>query len=155
VIGVALAKGDKPELAVQKLTELGVDRVVLLAAARSVVQWDGPKAARNLERLRSVARSAAMQSRRVFLPVIDPVTTLAALAEQEPGLALAHPEGAPATPEVTALAVGPEGGWSDEELALVGPRVDLGPTTLRAETAAVAAGVLLTALRDGRIRPPG
>ncbi len=151
VIGVALAKGDKPELTVQKLTELGVDRIVLLAAARSVVQWDDHKAARNLERLRAVARAAAMQSRRAFLPVIDPVTTLAALAAEAPGFALAHPDGAPPTAAVTRLAVGPEGGWTDEELALVGQHVDLGPTTLRAETAALAAGVLLTALRDGRI----
>ena len=148
-VAFALTKGDKPELAVQKLTELGVDRIVPLAAERSVVQWDDAKAARNVERLRAVARAAAMQSRRAFLPVVDDVTAL----EQLAGIALAHPGGAPLDPSGTTIAVGPEGGWSDAELAAVGRHVDLGPTTLRAETAAVAAGVLLTALRDGRVRP--
>jgi 16S rRNA (uracil1498-N3)-methyltransferase len=154
VIGFALTKGDKPELAVQKLTELGVDRIVPLAADRSVVMWDDGKAARNLDRLRAVARAAAMQSRRAFLPLVDPVTTLRAFAAAEPGAALAHPGGAPVTDALASVAIGPEGGWSDEELAIVPARVDLGPTTLRAETAALTAGVLLTALRDGRIRPP-
>jgi 16S rRNA (uracil1498-N3)-methyltransferase len=148
-VAFALTKGDKPELAVQKLTELGVDRIVPVTAARSVVQWDHAKAARNVARLRAVARAAAMQSRRAFLPIVEDVTELAAL----PGVALAHLNGAPLDGSVTAIAVGPEGGWSDEELAGVARHVDLGPTTLRAETAAVAAGVLLTALRDGRVRP--
>jgi 16S rRNA (uracil1498-N3)-methyltransferase len=148
-VAFALTKGDKPELAVQKLTELGVDRIVPIAAARSVVHWDDAKAQRNVERLRAVARAAGMQSRRAFLPVVDGVTSLALLG----GVALAHPDGAPLDASVTAIAVGPEGGWSDEELASGSRHVDLGPTTLRAETAAVAAGVLLTALRDGRVRP--
>jgi 16S rRNA (uracil1498-N3)-methyltransferase len=146
-IAFALTKGDKPELAVQKLTELGVDRIVPLAAARSIVQWDDAKATRNVERLRAVARAAAMQSRRAFLPVVEDVTALAALD----GIALAHPDGGPLDGSVTGVAVGPEGGWTGEELAAVPHHVDLGPTTLRAETAALAAGVLLTALRDGRV----
>jgi len=148
-VAFALTKGDKPELAVQKLTELGVDRIVPLAADRSVVQWDAAKAARNLERLRAVARAAAMQSRRAFLPVLDEVTGLHALAE----IALAHPGGAPLDAAVTAVAVGPEVGWSEDELVTCPRHVDLGPTTLRAETAAVAAAVLLTALRDRRVLP--
>jgi 16S rRNA (uracil1498-N3)-methyltransferase len=67
------------------------------------------------------------------------------------GVALAHAPGARLDASVTTIAVGPEGGWSDEELDVISRHVDLGPTTLRAETAAMAAGVLLTALRDGRI----
>ncbi|HUR77310.1 MAG TPA: RsmE family RNA methyltransferase [Acidimicrobiales bacterium] len=152
VIAFALTKGDKPELVVQKLTELGVDRIVPLVSARSVVQWDPAKAARNVERLGAVARAAAMQSRRPFLPVVDSVTTLAELARQVPGLALAHPDSGPLGDDVAAVAIGPEGGWSEQESAAVPRHVDLGPTTLRAETAALAAGVLLTALRDGRFR---
>ena len=50
---------------------VGVDRIVLLSATRSVVRWEGERGARQIERLRSVARQAAMQSRRVRLPVID------------------------------------------------------------------------------------
>lgn len=152
VIGFALAKGDKPELIVQKLTELGVDRIVPLAAARSVVRWDDAKAARNVGRLDAVARAAAMQSRRAFLPVVDPVATLDAFIAGSPTAALAHPGDGAVTDDLCALAVGPEGGWTDAEASLTDRHVDLGPTTLRAETAALAAGVLLTALRDGRIR---
>jgi 16S rRNA (uracil1498-N3)-methyltransferase len=150
-VAFALTKGDKPELVVQKLTELGVDHIVPIAAARSVVQWDGAKAARNAERWRAVARAAAMQSRRAFLPVVEDVCALTDLT----GVALAHPDGAPLDASVTAVAVGPEGGWSDDELAQCTRLIDLGPTTLRAETAAVAAGVLLTALRDRRISSVG
>ena len=90
-IGFALTKGDKPELVVQKLTELGVDRIVPVDAGRSVVRWDDAKAARNVERLRAVARAAAMQARRAWLPDVDDVATLGELAAGMPGLALAHP----------------------------------------------------------------
>jgi 16S rRNA (uracil1498-N3)-methyltransferase len=146
-VGFALTKGDKPEFTVQKLTELGVDRIVPIAAARTVVQWDDAKAARNVERWRAVARAAAMQSRRVWLPVVDEVRPLGALA---PVPALAHPDGEPLTLRTPSVAVGPEGGWTDEELASAAALVDLGSTTLRAETAALAAAVLLTAQREQR-----
>lgn len=151
-VAFALTKGDKPEFVVQKLTELGVDRIVPLVAARSVVVWDAQKAARNGARLAAVARAAAMQSRRVFLPVIAPLTAFADFVATEPHAALAHPGGAALDTDARVVVVGPEGGWADEEAAAYRRHVDLGPTTLRAETAAVAAGVLLTALRDGRIR---
>lgn len=148
-VGFALTKGDKPELTVQKLTELGIDRIVPIAAARSVVQWDASKAARNVDRLRTVARAAAMQSRRAWLPEVAEVTTLGALTLD--GAALAHPDGSPLTLSTPTVLIGPEGGWDDAELGLVESHVDLGTTTLRAETAALAAGVLLAALRDQRI----
>src|SRR5829696_2621747 len=70
-VACSLTKGHKPELAVQKLTELGVDRVVLVEAARSVVLWDDAKTAAALTRLERVAREAAMQSRRARVPVVD------------------------------------------------------------------------------------
>src|SRR3954447_6567975 len=60
-IAFALVKGGRPELVVQKLTELGVARIVPFVAARSVVQWDGDKADRNAARLATVAREAGMQ----------------------------------------------------------------------------------------------
>ena len=72
-IGFALVKGERPELVVQKLTELGVDRIVPFAAERSVVRWSEDRAGAHVERLRRVAREASMQSRRCWLPeVIDP-----------------------------------------------------------------------------------
>jgi 16S rRNA (uracil1498-N3)-methyltransferase len=110
-----------------------------------VVSWDAAKAARNVERLRAVARAAAMQSRRAYLPVVDDVTPLAALAAD--GVALAHPDGDPLTLHTPTVLVGPEGGWDDTEVAAVATHVDLGPTTLRAETAAFAAAAILTNLR--------
>ena len=144
----ALVKGERPEWAVQKLTEVGVDRIVPFVASRSVVRWDGDKAARNAERLRRVAREAAMQSRRVWLPEVADVAPFAEIAAL-PGLALAEAGGAPPSLDHPAVAVGPEGGWGPEELAVGAPRVTLGPHVLRAETAAVVAGSLLVGLRSG------
>ena len=161
-IGFVPTKGDRPEWVVQKLTEQGVDRVVMVRSARSVVRWEHERAARAVERLRRVARLAAAQSRRAWLPSVEGVLPLAELAAElggvsAPGgsgpLALAQPGGAPPVSGTTALAVGPEGGWDESELGLADRLVGLGPRVLRAETAAVAAGYLLCALRDGVIAP--
>lgn len=151
-IGFALTKGDKPEFTVQKLCEVGVDRIVPIEAGRSIVKWDAAKKARNVERWRAVARAAAMQSRRVWLPEVTDVQPLVAVLGD--GVALGHPGGAALSLAHPTVLVGPEGGWTDDEAA-GRAHVDLGPTTLRAETAAVAAAVLLVALRDGRVGPPG
>jgi 16S rRNA (uracil1498-N3)-methyltransferase len=153
-VGFALTKGGRPEQVVQKLTELGVDRLVPLVTARSVVRWSAANAAGHLERLRRVAREAAMQSRLAYLPEVLALHDLAEVVDRWPHgeLAMAHPGGQPMSLEWHAVLVGPEGGWDPAELESGVPRVDLGPTRLRAETAAVAAGVLLTALRAGAIR---
>ena len=87
-----------------------------------------------------------MQSRRAFLPVVEDVTEFAEVARR-PGAALAASDGKGPTLAWPCLLVGPEGGWSGDESALPLPRVTLGPTVLRAETAAVAGAVLLAALR--------
>jgi 16S rRNA (uracil1498-N3)-methyltransferase len=150
-IAFALTKSDKPELTVQKLTELGVDRIVPFVAARSVVRWDDDKAARQLERLRRVAREAAMQCRRAHLPTVEPVSTFAAVAA-EPGAVLADAGGASPDRGSTTVLIGPEGGWSDEERAHGLPAVSLGDHVLRAETAAIAAATLASALRAGRVQ---
>lgn len=146
-VALTPVKGQRPEWAVQKLTELGVDAVWLLVAERSVVRWDGDRAGGHLARMQKVAREAAMQSRRCRLPEIRagvPVAEAAAV----PGAVLAHPGGAPPGLDRPVVLVGPEGGWSDAELA-GRSTVSLGPTVLRAETAAVVAGTLLTAARSG------
>jgi 16S rRNA (uracil1498-N3)-methyltransferase len=145
-------KGERPEWVVQKLTELGIDRVVVLSAARSVVRWDPRRAAAAIDRLRRVAAEAAAQARRVWLPEVAGVVGPDALDPDR--VAMAEPGGQPLTPSVTGVAVGPEGGWSPEELA--GFRtVGLATHVLRAETAAVAAGVLLAAQRAGTVSPHG
>jgi len=151
-VAFALVKGDRPELVVQKLTELGIDRIVPLRAERSVVRWDDDRARGALERLRTVARSAAMQSHRVRLPEVTPVADLAAVAALD-GAALADRGGRPPSLTHPTLVVGPEGGWAPAELALGLPRVALGGLVLRAETAAITAGALLAALRSGLVDP--
>jgi 16S rRNA (uracil1498-N3)-methyltransferase len=152
-VGFALTKGERPEWVVQKLTEAGVDRIVAFVAARSVVRWDDQKAAAQARRWRRVAREAAMQSRRSRLPVVDEVAPGAAtVAGTTGGVALAEPGGGPVSLERPTVLVGPEGGWTDEELGLGLPTVGLGPTVLRAETAALSAGLLLCALRAGVVR---
>jgi 16S rRNA (uracil1498-N3)-methyltransferase len=149
-VAFAPAKGDRPEWVVQKLTELGVDRLVVLAADRSVVRWEGPRAERSVSRLERVAAEAAAQSRRVFLPEVLGPQTLRQLAADAAGVALAERGGGPAPPGLSLLAVGPEGGWSDAERAVGLDTVGLGEHVLRAETAAVAAGVVLGAGRSSR-----
>ena len=70
----ALPKGDRAELSLELLTELGVDEIVPWSAQRSVVQWRGERAAKGLERWRRTVREAAKQSRRSWIPVVaDPV----------------------------------------------------------------------------------
>ncbi len=151
-VAFAPAKGDRPEWAVQKLTELGVDVIVPLRTARSVVRWDGDRGARAVERLRRVALEAAAQCRRPRLPVVTEVATLAEVAAVagEPPV-LAAPGGPPPRLGHAVVAVGPEGGWTPDELGAPYGRVGLGATVLRAETAAVAAGALLCALRTGTV----
>lgn len=142
-IGFALVKGDRPELVVQKLTELGVDRIVPFTAERSVVRWAGDRVVHHHQRLCRVAREAAMQSRRVRLPEILPPCAFAEAAAI-PGAVLADPGGAPLSGAHSVVLIGPEGGWSDQERAHGCPTVTLGEGILRAETAAITAAVLLT-----------
>lgn len=148
VVAFAPVKGSRPEWAVQKLTELGVDGIWLLVADRSVVRWEGERAEHHADRLGRVAREAAMQSRRCTLPVLRTGVAVPSVLDDPGGAALAHPGGRPPTLGAPVL-VGPEGGWSESELARGATTVGLGPTVLRAETAAVVAGTLLTALRAG------
>lgn len=146
-------KAERPEWVVQKLTELGVDRIVVLSAARSVVRWEPARARTVLERLRRVAAEATAQSRRVWLPEVTGVVGLESL--DRAGMALAEPGGPALGAGVTGIAVGPEGGWSREELASGWPIVGLATHVLRAETAAIAAGVLLGAQRAGTVARQG
>ena len=151
-MGIALTKGARLEVAVQKLTELGVERILPFTAVRSVVRWDADGARRRLRRLQRVAREASMQSRRLHLPQVEPVTDFAAVASL-PGAAMTEPGGVPPSLEHAILLIGPEGGWAPEELGQRLARVRLGPHVLRAETAAMAAGALLVGLRNRVVGP--
>lgn len=152
-VGFVPPKGDRPEWVVQKLTELGVDRIAFVRSVRAVVHWEAERATRALARLERVAREAAAQSRRVWLPELVGPMTLEQLAQLvAPGdLALAQPGGGPPRRSTTAVVVGPEGGWDEDELDGGNPLVGLGGGVLRAETAAVVAGSLLCALREGTV----
>jgi 16S rRNA (uracil1498-N3)-methyltransferase len=147
-VAFALVKGERPELVVQKLTELGVDRIVPFVAERSVVRWDPDKVARNTERLARVAREASMQSRRTWVPVVAPLASFAEVVSL-PGAAGTDRGGAAPTLERPTLLIGPEGGWTPGERAAMPALVGLGPGVLRAETAAITGAALLCALRSG------
>jgi 16S rRNA (uracil1498-N3)-methyltransferase len=154
-VGFALVKGERPELIVQKLTELGIDRIVAFPATRSVVRWDAARAQRHGQRLDRIAREASMQSRRCWIPEIVVASCFAeVVAASHPGaVALADRGGDAPSGAATTVLVGPEGGWTDEERASVPSRVGLGEHVLRVETAAIAAGVVLGAVRSGRLKP--
>jgi 16S rRNA (uracil1498-N3)-methyltransferase len=155
----ALPKGDRGELAVEVLTEVGVDRVVPWAASRSVAVWKGERAARSHAKWQATAREAAKQSRRSWLPTVAPLATTAELAPlvAEADLALvlhedaALPLGALEVPESgrIVLVVGPEGGISPDELEVLSDAgahvVRLGAEVLRTSTAGVVAVAALLA----------
>lgn len=141
-VGFALTKGTKPDLVVQKLTEIGMSTIVPVVSERVIVRWDEPKAVRNLERLRRVAREAAMQSRRVWLPAIEALTALDAVRASA---VLADRAGQEIAPTHTMVLVGPEGGWTDAERRRR-DAVRLGDHVLRSETAAIVAATRLAAV---------
>jgi len=153
-IALAPAKGDRPDWAVQKMTELGADRIMVFSAARSVVRWEGERASSHLARLRRICREASMQCRRLWLPVVEEVKSFASLVAR-PGATLAVAGGEAPTLERPLVLIGPPGGWTDEELEALPATVGLGPNILRSETAAVTAAALLAALRIGLVSPSG
>ncbi|PZS12751.1 MAG: 16S rRNA (uracil(1498)-N(3))-methyltransferase [Pseudonocardiales bacterium] len=161
VVVQALPKGDRGELAVEMLTELGVDEVVPWAASRSIAQWRDVRGAKALDRWRRTAREAAKQSRRVLVPSITELATTVQVADRlrdATGLVLHEnadqPLAGAALPAAgsVVLVVGPEGGISDDELAVfaaAGARaVRLGAPVLRTSTAGVAALAALSLRLD-------
>lgn len=149
-VAVAAPKGDRLDWLVAKATEIGVDRIVMVDAVRSVVKLRAERAPRQLERLRRIASEAAMQSRQVWLPVIDgPVPAASLLADEQ--VVVAEPGGRRMGAGDMTVAIGPEGGWALEELAGVddGRRVSLAGNVLRVETAAIAAALAMVWHRDG------
>ena len=166
VVIQAIPKGDRAELAVETMTEVGVDVIVPWAAERCVAVWRGERAGKGVARWRSTAVAAAKQSRRAWFPEVTPVASTADAASRVRGarLALLLDPGAPESLAALAasagdgagigevvLIVGPEGGVAPGEAGLlagagaIGAR--LGPTVLRASTAgAVGAALVLSGL---------
>lgn len=159
----ALAKGDRGELAVEMMTEVGVDAIVAWQAARSVARWEGARGEKALGKWARTAREAAKQSRRGWIPPVtgpaglDDVRRLVSGAECAVVLeaSAAVPLSRVALPGTgsVVLVVGPEGGITQDERAALGAvgalEARLGPTVLRTSTAGTAAAaVLLT--RSGR-----
>lgn len=162
VVVQALAKGERGDLSVELLTEVGVDGIVPWSAQRSVAQWRGDKAERGVEKWRVTARESAKQSRRPWVPDVAPLAStldvegLVADVVAAGGTAIVLHEAAslrmaslrvPSGGEVV-LVVGPEGGITDEERAAFeragALSARLGPSVLRTSTAgAVAASVVL------------
>jgi 16S rRNA (uracil1498-N3)-methyltransferase len=126
-VAFALVKGARPELVVQKLTELGIDHIVPFTP-----------------------REASMQSRRCHLPEVEGLRSFAQVAAF-PGAVRAERDGRPPTVTTSTLLIGPEGGWDDAERAAVVDEVAIGVQVLRAETAALAGATLLAALRSGLV----
>lgn len=153
LVGAAFPKGDRADLLVEKLTELGATRLVPLLTERSVTDPGAGK----LDRLRRTIVEACKQSRRDHLMELAPPSALPDFL-QSPGGWLLDPCGDPIPSGLappTAFAIGPEGGWSDAELTLAGQRgwrvVRLAGPILRVETAAItmAAWRTIERSRDG------
>jgi 16S rRNA (uracil1498-N3)-methyltransferase len=153
VVVQALPKGDRGQLAVELMTELGADEIVPWAAARCEARWAADRVERGLSRWRATARTAAKQARRAWLPVISaPASTrgvCSLLSSAASGIVLheqaSRPLASVPLPEHgdVVLVVGPEGGLTEGEVTAfraAGARsVRLGPTVLRTSTAGAAA----------------
>ena len=163
VVVQALPKGDRGELAVELMTEVGVDEIVPWAAARCVTRWRPERREKSLARWRGTAREAGKQARRAWLPEVAEPATTAQVAERIDTAANAvvlHEAATtslgtldlPATGEIIVV-VGPEGGLTDAEIDAFtdagGRPALLGPTVLRTSTAGVVAAAVLLS-RTGR-----
>lgn len=158
VVVQALPKGERAELAVELLTELGADEIVPWSAARSIGQWRGDRIAKGVAKWQRTAQAAAKQSRRSRIPQVSELAgsgqvaqriaaaRTALLLHEEADQPLARLQ-VPAEGELV-LVVGPEGGLSPEELTLFGDRggrpVRLGTEVLRTSTAGAAALAVLS-----------
>ncbi|MFC4783629.1 16S rRNA (uracil(1498)-N(3))-methyltransferase [Nocardioides sp. MAHUQ-72] len=157
VVVQALPKGDRGELAVEMLTEVGASRIVPWAASRSVAVWKGERAAKSLARWRATAREAAKQARRSWFPEVDELASTAdveaLLADAALGVVL-HEDASVSMASLPVplegpivVVVGPEGGLSEVEVASFvaagAASVRLGSEVLRTSTAGVAAAAAL------------
>jgi len=164
-LGIAVSRGDRMDWVVQKATELGVRSITPLTSERTEVRLKGERAEKKLRHWQQVATSACEQCGRNRLPVVNTLQLLHDWCERveadvrlvlDPAADSSDPGAA--APASVALLVGPEGGFSAEEIAAARAAgfhsLLLGPRVLRTETAPLAAISLLQA-RWGDMRPPG
>ena len=160
VVVQAIAKGDRGELAVQAMTEIGVDVIVPWSASRSVTQWRDERGERARQRWCDTAREAAKQARRAWVPEVTVAESTRTVAARLRGGVVLHESAAEPLSTVDlpgdgdlAVVVGPEGGLAPEELAAFaeagGRAVRLGRSVLRTSTAGMAALAVLS-VRLGR-----
>lgn len=161
-IALAIFKFDRLEWAVEKCTELGANEIIPIIARRTDTHL-AAAAPKRVDRWRRIAREASQQSRRTSPPAIaEPVKLKQYLASESSTLRIVLAENEEHTvlrdiargDSEIALAIGPEGGWTDDELQLFGNAgwrtASLGDTILRAETAAIAATAVVAALSTER-----
>ena len=151
-LGVALLKGEKFDLVVQKATELGVIKITpLITRYADIHLRDASDATKRVARWQRITLEAAKQSGRAFVPEISLPVAFDDLEIEGSGVMFSERggesiENLPPASSITAL-VGSEGGWADEEIESARARgfhvVTLGGRILRAETAAIAVTVLL------------
>jgi len=163
VVAQALAKGDRGELAVQVMTEVGVDRIVPWSAARSIARWVGDRGEKAWQRWEATVREATKQARRSWRPELGtPASTadLVNLVRASSACLVLHEAATSAIGAVplpprgdVLLIVGPEGGVTDDELAAFesagAQAVRLGESVMRTSTAG-AAGIAALSVRLGR-----
>ncbi len=162
VVVQAIPKGDRGELAVELMTEVGVDVITPWAASRCVPKWEGERAGKAVARWRNAARAAAKQARRAWLPEVTPLAqtpAVLAVIQQAARAVVLDPD---ATLRLTDMPVpssgslvivaGPEGGLSEAESATLAAAgavpARLGPSVLRASTAAAVAAAVLFSRSD-------
>jgi 16S rRNA (uracil1498-N3)-methyltransferase len=145
-IAVAPPKGDRMSFLIEKLTELGVTRVIPLKTERG-------RSVGSLERLRRIALESCKQSGRSRMPTLEDARPLESVLEEPGAVVAAHPGSAPLSlsrSDAVVALVGPEGGWSEKELALLSSSgvkfFGMGPRTLRTETAAITAAAVIQLL---------
>jgi 16S rRNA (uracil1498-N3)-methyltransferase len=140
-IYMAPLKGDRSEWAVAKATELGVTRIVPLISDHLIVKFKGETRDKIVTRWRRIGEEACGQCRRTYdVEITDPVS----VADVPSEVCVADFDGDSDWNGVTAVAIGPEGGWAPREWGEDRRRLALGPTVLRGETAGIVAAALLS-----------
>ncbi|MCL5105185.1 MAG: 16S rRNA (uracil(1498)-N(3))-methyltransferase [Armatimonadetes bacterium] len=167
-LAVCLPKGDKLELIVQKCSELGISKYVIVNSERTVARPDSSKSADRLARWRRIAAEAAEQCGRAAAPEVEGIIEFSELAgeisshqlalvawEEESGVSLKSALQANQKAETVILIIGPEGGLTEEEVALAKSAgaisVSLGKRLMRVETAAVAASAVIMYELEGEL----